>query len=391
MKHYRRTLTCLTPLLVVATLGLGGCGGGSTIAQPEPLTELPSPNYQMQVLWHSNGGVGAGKYVSGFEPAVANNTVFVANRDGEVVAFNLSNGDRLWHVETDERLISGPSVVAGTLMVGTRNGEVLALSAADGSQKWAADLASEVIAAPAGTADIAVARTVDGHVAALDMASGDRLWTIEGSVPNLTMRGTASPVIQDGVVYIGMDSGKLQALDLQTGEQQWEQTVAYPEGRSELDRIVDIDADPLIDNNTLYAVSAGDSLVSMSLTTGQIRWKHKLASENNLAVDMNTVYATDEDSVVQAVSRNGGSARWQQDTMKYRKLSAPAVLDNHVLVGDYEGYLHWLSTDDGSIAGRGRPFGEAIRAQPVVVGGDEAIVLGADGEVAAVRFGRSGG
>lgn len=389
MKNYRRTLACLTPLLMAATLGLTACGGGSTIAQPKPLTDLPNPAYRMQVLWHANGGSGAGKYEAGFEPAVANGRVYVANSDGEVVALNLANGDRVWHVDTDERLISGPTVIDGTLLIGSRNGEVLALSADNGSKDWTADLSSEVIAAPAGTADVVVARTVDGHVAALDMSSGDRLWTIEGNVPNLTMRGNASPVIDGGTVYVGMDSGKVQALDLATGEQRWEQTVALPDGRSELDRIVDVDANPLIENDTIYAISAGDSLVAMNESGGQIRWKDQIASENNLAVDGSHVYATDMNSVVHGVSKANGEAVWKQDALEYRKLSAPAVVDGHVLVGDFEGYLHWLSPGDGSIEGRGRPFGEAIRAQPVVVG-DRAIVLGAGGEVAAVRFASSG-
>lgn len=389
MNNYRRTLACLSPLLVAATVALAGCGGGSTVAQPKPLPDLPSPTYRMQVLWHANGGSGAGKYANGFEPAVADGRVYTANSDGEVVARDLDDGHRVWHVQTDEHLISGPSMADGTLLMGTRNGQAIALSADDGSEEWNADLSSEVIAAPTGKSGIAVARTVDGHVAALDMADGDRLWAIESSVPNLTMRGTASPVIQGDTVYIGMDSGKVQALDLETGEQRWEQTVALPEGRSELDRIVDVDADPLIDGNTLYAVSAGDSLVAMSVDGGQIGWKHKVASEKNLAIDDGNVYATDMESVVRAVSRNGDSA-WKQEALKYRKLSAPAVVDGHVLVGDYEGYLHWLSPDDGSIEGRGRPFSEAIRAQPVVVG-DRAVVLGADGEVAVVRFAAGGG
>ncbi|AWN17727.1 outer membrane protein assembly factor BamB [Salinisphaera sp. LB1] len=389
MNNYRRKLACLTPLLIAVTVGLTACGGGATIDQPKPLPKLPNPAFRMQVLWHANGGSGAGKYEAGFVPAVANGRVYVANSDGEVVALKLANGQRVWHVDTHEHLISGPSVVDGTLLVGTRNGEVIALSADDGSKDWSADLSSEVIAAPAGTANVVVARTVDGHVAALDMATGDRLWTIEGSVPNLTMRGTASPVIQGNTVYVGMDSGKVQALDLATGEQRWEQTVALPKGRSELDRIVDVDANPLIDGNSVYAISAGDALVSMNIRDGEIRWKHKIASENNLAVDSSNVYATDMNSVVWAVSQANGESVWKQDALKYRKLSAPAVVDGHVLVGDYEGYLHWLSPSDGSVEGRGRPFDQAIRAQPVVVG-DRAIVLGAGGEVAAVRFASSG-
>lgn len=385
MNYRRRSFVALLPVLAAATLALSACGGSKNIAQPKELTPLPTKTYQMQVLWHTNGGEGAGKYTSGFEPAVADGRVYVANRDGEVVAFNLANGKRLWHVYTDKQLISGPSAGDGQLYVGTRDGQVVALDAADGSQAWTADLASEVIAAPAVKGQIVVARTVDGHVAALDAASGNRLWTIEGTVPNLTMRGTASPVIDGSTVYAGMDSGKILALDLATGEQRWNQTVAIPQGRSELDRIVDIDANPLINGSAIYAISAGGTLAALTRQGGQIAWKADVASENNLAADADNIYATDMDGVVWGINRNNGETVWKQDALKYRKLSAPAVLNGDVLVGDYEGYLHWLSPDNGTILARGRPFGEAIRAQPVIVG-ERAIVLGADGELAAVRF-----
>lgn len=386
MIYRRRSLISLLPVLAAATVALSACGGSKNIAQPKELTPLPTQTYQMQVLWHSNGGDGAGKYTSGFVPAVADGRVYVANRDGEVVAFNLSNGQRLWHVDTDQQLISGPAAAGGQLFVGTRNGQVLALDASNGQQAWASDLSSEVIAAPAISGQFVVARTVDGHVAALDAASGDRLWTIEGTVPNLTMRGTASPIIHDGTVYAGMDSGKMLALDLTTGERRWDQTVALPQGRSELDRIVDIDGDPLIDGPALYAISAGGTLAGLTVQGGQIVWKADIASENSLAIDGQHVYASDLNGVVWGVNRNNGETVWKQDAFEYRKVSAPAVLGNDILVGDYEGYLHWLSPDNGVELARGRPFGEAIRAQPVVVDDNRAIVLGADGEVAAVRF-----
>lgn len=385
MIHRRRVLFCLLSLLAAATLVLSGCGGGSTIAEPKELTQLPTETYRMQVLWHSNGGVGAGKYASGFVPAVADGRVYVANSDGEVVAFNLANGRRLWHTYTETPLISGPSTSGNRLFVGSRDGHVLALDADSGKVDWRADLSSEVIAAPAATNQAVVARTVDGHVAALDTATGDRIWTIEGTVPNLTMRGTSSPVIDDGMIYVGMDSGKVLALDQATGEQRWEQTVAIPQGRSELDRIVDVDADPMIDGQSIYAVSTGGTLAGLTRSGGQIAWKTDLSAENNLAADTGHIYASDLDSVVWGTNRRNGESIWKQDALEYRKLSAPAVVDGKVLVGDYEGYLHWLSPDNGAILARGRPFTEAIRAQPVVVG-DRAIVLGADGEVAAVRF-----
>ncbi|RJS92322.1 outer membrane protein assembly factor BamB [Salinisphaera sp. Q1T1-3] len=386
MRNLRHAFAPLALLLAVSTLGLTGCGGGKSIAQPKPLTDLPAPTYRMQVVWHSNGGKGQGKYEDGFVPAVSGNRVYTANRDGEVAAFNLANGRRLWHTRLDATLASGPTTVDDRLLVGTRDGQVIAVSADDGAKQWQTDLSSEVIAPPAGADGIAVARTVDGHVAAMDLASGKRLWTIEGTVPNLTMRGTSTPKIRNQTVYIGMDSGKMLALDLQTGEQKWSQTVALPDGRSELDRIVDVDAAPLLDGDTIFAASTGDVVAALSRNTGQIRWKHAIASGLNMALDNGQLYVTGLDGVVWGVSAANGEPAWKNDSFQYRKVSAPTVLDGNVLVGDYKGYLHWLSRDDGHEIARGRPFGQAIRAQPVVVDGNQAIVLGADGELARVRF-----
>lgn len=384
MRHIRPKFAPLALALTTASLLLAGCGGGSTIAEPKPLVDLPGPSYRMQVLWHSNSGVGSGE--NGLAPAVANGVIYTSNEDGEVTAFSLDRGKRLWHVHLDDALSSGPGVAGDTLLVGTQNGEVVALSASDGSKLWQQDVSSEVIAAPAAADGIAVARTVDGQVTAMDLASGEPLWSIEDTVPNLTMRGTSAPVIQNRTVYIGMDSGKVLALALTTGEQQWAQTIALPEGRSELDRIVDVDSTPLVTGGSVYAASTGGAVVSLSRNVGQTHWKQSVASENDLAIDAGHLYASDLDSVVWSLERNAGTTDWQNDTLEYRKLSAPAVLDNNVLVGDYQGYLHWLSADDGHEIARGHAFDEPIRVQPVVIDGDRAVVLGADGELALVRF-----
>lgn len=386
MRFYRRTLAWLIPLFAATALGLTACGGGGSIDQPEPLTDLSNPAYSMRVLWHTSTGNGAGKFIHGFQPVVADGRVYVANEGGKVVALSLDDGKHVWEQDTDKHLVSGPSLVDGSLLVGTRNGELLALSAEDGSKQWSADLPSEVVAPVAGADGIVVTRTVDGHVAALDLSNGESVWTIEGTnMPKLTIHGTPSPVIRGDTVYVGLDSGRILALDLETGEQRWSQTVAQPAGSSELDRIVDIDTDPLIKDGMIYAASAGETLAALSIHGGQIQWKKPFSSVKDLAADDHNIYGIDMDGVVVAASQANGGLLWIQGGLKHRKLSAPAVVDGHILVGDYEGYLNCLSPEGGTIVGRGRPFSEGIRAQPVVVG-DRAIVLGVDGDVAMVKF-----
>ncbi|MBS64147.1 outer membrane protein assembly factor BamB [Salinisphaera sp.] len=388
MNHRNHTFlktTGVAVVLAVSSAVLTACGGGANVAEPTPLATLDSPAYRMQTVWKTDAGEGAGDYVSGFEPVVDGERLYVGNNDGYVMALDLASGRKIWRSRTGDRLISGPTVAGGLLLLGTRDGQVVALSAETGEREWTAALSSEIISAPAATDNIAVARTLDGRLVALDMANGKRRWSIERNVPTLTLRGTSSPVIVGDTVYAGLDNGNVLALDLATGEERWSQTIAFPSGRSELERIVDIDANPLVVNNELYAVSAGGQLASLATTSGRVRWRHELASEKALALDERNIYAVDRDSVVWAVNRLTGNERWQQDGLEYRKLSGPALLAGDLVVGDYDGYVHWLSADDGRVIARGRPFKEPIRSQPLVVG-DRVIVVGAYGEVAALRF-----
>lgn len=375
----------LTGILVATATLLSACGGATGVAEPTPLTQLNAPAYRMETVWKTATGEGAGEYVSGFRPAVGNGRLYVGNRDGYVMALDLDSGKKIWRSRTGDRLISGPALAGDLLLLGSRDGKVVALSASSGEREWTAELSSEVVSAPAANNDVAIVRTLDGRLVSLDLATGKRRWTIERKVPTLTLRGTSSPVIVGNTVYAGLDNGKILALDVDTGEERWTQAIAFPSGRSELERIVDIDADPLIVNNELYAVSAGGQLASLATTSGRVRWRHPVASEQALTHDERNVYATDRDSVVWAINLLSGGESWQSDVLKYRKLSGPAMYEGDLVVGDYDGYVHWLSADDGSVIARGRAFKQAIRSQPLVVG-NRVIVVGAYGDVAALRF-----
>ncbi len=377
-------------VLVAAGFMLAGCGGSPELHQPKALQQLPKAGYHMQTLWSEDIGSGPGSSVSGLQAAVEHHRVYAAGSNGRVSARHLKNGKAIWSVDTNTPLIAGPGVGNGVVVVATRNGELRALSAKNGKSLWHQQLSSEVIAAPAIAHHTLVARTLDGRVVAFDVGSGDRKWTVQRSEPKLTMRGTSSPVIKGRNVYVGMDSGKVLALKLATGEKRWAQTVALPTGRSQLARIVDIDADPVIKQNDLYAISVGNRLAAMALSGGNIRWKQKVGSSKGLVVGNQSIYTVNPDSKVLALSLNGGSKRWQNKALAYRHLSPPALYHGGVLVGDYQGYLHWLGSDNGKEIGRGHPFGQGIRAKPLVVG-NKVLVLGTGGTLAAVQFVSAGG
>lgn len=373
----------LTAIALLAAL-LAGCGGPANVAVPTPLQPLGETRVAPTVLWSSDGGGGTQGETIGLQIGVSGNVAYVANRGGEVAAFAIETGQELWRHDAGMRLVSGPTIAGGVLLVGTRDGRLLALSSADGHKLWQANVDSQVIAPPAAYTGIAVVRTLDGRVVAYDLDTGNRLWTIERSVPNLTLRGASSPVITGGRVYAGLDNGEVIALDLDTGRQYWEQAIALPTGSTELERLVDIDAELQVVDNTLYAVSVGGKLAALSLNSGRVRWKQDIASATGIAFSPKLVFTTDLDGVVHAVNRRTGAVVWSQDALKYRELSAPVMYNGYLVVGDYAGYLHWLNPRTGEIVGRIDVLDAAIRTHPVAVG-QTLLVLGAGGELAAVR------
>jgi outer membrane protein assembly factor BamB len=211
-----------------------------------------------------------------------------------------------------------------------------------------------------------VVRTIDGRFIGLDTESGERLWIYTYTVPALTLRGTAAPLLAQGVAITGLDTGKLLVLSLQDGTPVWEKRIAPPQGRTELERLVDIDAEPRVMDSVLYIVTYQGNVTAIDLRNGNTLWSRDFSSYSGLDVDTRQVYITDDNDTVWALDRRSGGTLWKQTALNRRTLSTPVVNGNYVVVGDFEGYLHWLDTTDGRLVGRVRADKEGIAAAPVV-------------------------
>lgn len=364
-------------LLLAALLAAGGCGMTERITslfaseddgvQPTPLTEF-APLIDVEERWSRGFGKGTDALFVRLDPLAADGTVYVAERGGDVAAFNAESGKILWKTDTDARLSGGPGLAGDQVLVGSSDGEVIALAAADGAERWRTRVTSEVLAAPIGTAGIVVARTGDGNLFGLKGGSGERVWTYDRSVPVLSLRGTSQPVLIEDLVLAGFDNGRLAALELATGRLVWEAAVAVPRGRSDLERMVDIDATPVVYGRSVYAATFQGRVVAIDIATGDIEWARDISSAAGLAVDLTRVYVTDEHSVLWALDRRSGATAWKQEALKARQLTAPAVSEGYVVVGDLEGYLHWLRQEDGELAARRRLDKKPIIAPPVTLG-----------------------
>ena len=378
--------------VVLLTVLLGGCstisgwfGGDDNATPPAKLEEIKDP-VQLKELWSRDIGVGYDKQSVNLVPAVLGPYVLAADRDGRVVELSAETGKKLWETKTDEPISAGPGAGEGLVLVGTSNAEVLALSIDDGSIVWRAPVSSVVLAVPRIDAGVVVIQTADGAIAGLSGKDGHQLWISDHSVPVLTLRGTSSPAVERGAVIAGFASGKVAALTLANGFQVWETSIAIPQGRSELDRLVDVDANPVIVGDTVYVVSFQGKIAIIDLRNGNLGWTRDMSSYTGLGVDFSQVYVTDVDSKVWALSRDNGASVWKQEKLHNRYLTAPEPFGSYVAVGDFEGYLHLLSTYDGHIAGRVRVDRKGIAARPVAVG-DVLYVYGKGGTLAAYSLG----
>ncbi len=332
---------------------LAGCSAAiDPVEPPQPLTVI-TPELKAEHRWVRQ--LGKGSYTQHLQliPLVDGERLYQADNRGRVVAYEAFTGERLWRVELDARLNAGPSGSADLLLFGG-DAEVIALHKQDGTLAWRAAVSSEVLSLPVHQGETVVVHTVDGNIIALDANSGRQRWRHSESVPTLSLRGSGNPRIVDDRVVCGTANGKVVALGLGDGMLLWQTTVAVPSGRSELERMVDVDADLAVADGVVYAASYQGNLVAMTLASGQLMWNREIASATGISVDTDMLYVTDTAGDVWALSRRGGATMWKQTALHQRALTAPVQQGNYLIVGDYEGFLHWLAKEDGRIVARSR-------------------------------------
>jgi outer membrane protein assembly factor BamB len=279
-------------------------------------------------------------------------------------------------------LAAGPGFGGGVLVFGTNDGDLITLEAETGAERWRLQVGGEVLAPPAIGSGVVVLRTVDGRLRGYSLLDGRLLWTVENAVPSLTLRGNTAPIISGNAVVAGFDNGRLGVYELATGETRWEAPLTTPSGRSELERIVDISAGLAVVGSNVYAVGYHGRAVAVALETGALLWQQELSSYAGLGASFSAVYVADELSQVVALDRDGGTPLWTQPALRLRDITAPTFYRGTVVVGDLEGYLHWLDADDGHFVARERIAPQQIGNSPLVVG-DHVYAQADDGTVAA--------
>lgn len=370
-------------LFVLLGLSLLGCGKDKDLRKPKELSDIVNPALKTDERWSASAGSGSRMQFTGLRMSIAADALFAADVDGDVYAMDAKSGKRIWRTDTDARIASGPSLNGSSVLVGTLDGEVIALNRANGKEIWRVKLSSEVQSAPAGDGNVLVVKTIDGRIYGLSADKGQKLWAFDRTVPNLTLRGLSAPLVIGDRVYVGMDNGRLTALHLVDGSAIWEQAVAFGTGRTELERLTDIDAELLSNGSSICVVSFGNELACLDAESGQVLWRRSVRSYSGIALLDDQLVVTDENGVVWAFDAKTGISTWKQEGLLYRKLSPPTAFAGRIVVGDFEGYLHWLDPKDGKLVARSKPASDPIRAQ-MLVANDLLYVMDADGGIYAM-------
>jgi outer membrane protein assembly factor BamB len=364
--------------LLIAVLGLSACGVTDTVTEffksdsdnAEPPAELIEFKQRLNVvkLWSENAGSGTDKQYLKLAPVVANQRLYVADADGRIEARDATNGNKLWSIDADARITGGPGFGENTVLIGTGEGVTIAYSADDGEELWRTTVSSEILSPPQKAHNTVVVRTGDGKIFGLSGNTGKRLWIYDRTVPSLTLRGTSTPTIDGELVIAGFDGGRMAALDVRTGKLIWEASVATARGRSELERMVDIDSTPLVVDGVIYIATFQGHLSAMQAETGRVLWDRDISSYAGFGADEQTIYVTDDKSHIWAFDRFTSTSAWKQEKLHLRSITAPASIGDYIVVGDFEGYLHWMSKSSGKFVARNKLCGKRIITPPLVVG-----------------------
>jgi outer membrane protein assembly factor BamB len=347
---------------------LAACGKNKNVDPPAELVDF-KPQLKVDRLWSYGFGGKSDRLRLALRVAVFDNVAYAAGYDGEVIALNATNGRKLWSTKTKLPLSAGPGVGNGVAVVGAADGTLVAFDSQSGKELWRHRMSSEILATPIVVSGAVIVRTVDGRVTSLASADAKQNWVVEQAVPRLSLRGTAPPIVAGDNVIAGFDNGRVVSIETNTGDVRWDTAVSTPQGRTELERLVDIDAPVRVVGDDVFVAGFQGRLAMLARDSGQIWWARDFSSYRGFNIDGATIFASNSEGLVLAMRKSDGNVTWEQTALRQRALTAPTIDGNAIVVGDYEGYVHWLSTADGSMLARVRTDGERITNAPLVVDG----------------------
>lgn len=374
-------------VVVLSAFFLSGCSvfGANDEIEPAKLEKIDQ-QVELTRIWSAKAASSNKNYWANLQMAVSDKTLFSADHSGTLVALDIQNGQQQWSVDLDLPISGGLGYGAEKLVFGTIEGQIYALDAKDGNQLWASSVSSEVISSPSVNSDIVVAQSIDNRLYAFDAKTGEELWQHDAGAPILSVRGNSSSMILDNMLIAAFDNGKLIAFNPENGSLLWETRLALPKGRTELERMIDVDGAPILVGDIIYSVSYQGRLGALTRGTGRNLWFQDSSSHYSPAYSKDKLFVTEaKKHTVRAFKAGNGQEIWSNNQLEYRELTGPMAFGAVLVVADAEGYLHLLDQDTGVFVGRTKVGGGGISSSLLVVG-ETLLVKSNNGSVSAFKI-----
>lgn len=375
-----KSVKALIALWIV--IALGACSN-KEINQPTPLSKVVS-QISVEKEWRYSAGTGDDNLILRLEPVFVDDMIYVIDIDGELNAIDLQKGKSLWSVDLDEKVSAGLGVDSSQLYYTSFQGELIAISRVDGKEVWREKLTSEAVASPVTDANTVYVQTIDGKVSAYSSSNGLKKWRYDSVGPVLSIRGTAKPLVYRGNLVATFANGEMASVDTTSGFLRWKSDIGVPQGRTELERLVDVDGDPKNDGDVIFAVAYQGKLSAVDINSGRDVWSKPFSSYKGVALNTDAVFSVNADDEVVAVKSINGNQLWKNDDLKYRRLSTPVHINTFIAMADFEGYIHFLSTQTGELVARIRPDRDGVMS--MIAHDDLFYVYTRDGDLYAYKL-----
>ncbi len=375
-------------LLLIVSVLVSACGDDDNTEPPAELTEFDRTHY-LNLQWSANTDDSIAQQYLFIEPLLLKDRIVTAGRNGTLNVYELEDGDELAEIKLRIPLSGGVGGTEAIWLVGSRNGELIAVSSETRDILWRTRVPSEILARPVVyNRNVVLVRTADGQVLGVDIKTGKINWNYAKPIPALTLRGSSPPILSRSHFYTGLENGRVIAMSPIDGEVAWDIALTVPEGRSEIQRLVDIDGRSELYGRILYAASYHGRIAALDVTRGQILWARPFSSNTGVSVGTDAVYSSDDRGHVWALDRNNGATLWKQDKLQARSPTRPVIFQDYVVVGDVEGYVHVMARSDGRFVARIQVDPDGILVPPIV-DGDRLMVLSRGGQLAAFTLNES--
>ncbi|GMR00879.1 MAG: outer membrane protein assembly factor BamB [Gammaproteobacteria bacterium] len=374
---------CRYFVLLIAVLFISACADDDNVDQPTELVPFYS-KYYLDVTWHKSTGVGAEEQYLFLHPLILKKIAVTTSRDGVLNIIGLKTGDFEQEIELGSTISAGVGGNEDIWLLATRDAYVIAIDAKSRRERWRTRVPSEVLVRPVIYEDTVIVRTIDGKILSLNIDSGKIRWQYQRAIPDLTLRGTSEPVVARGKIFVGLADGRLIAISPDNGEVIWDVALSIPVGRSEIQRLVDIDGDTELYGRVLYAASFQGRIAAIDVERGQFLWARDFSTHTGVLLDEKALYSSDEHGNIWALDRLNGATIWKQEKLAHRRLTRPTIIGDYLAVGDFEGYVHLLSRYDGHFIARfqlgqyddlGWELATGIIVPPIVFAEDRLVVV----------------